>query len=79
MIIAQLTREDGPLLQSRLLLQLPSDGALLGVGTEYLPHHADQLEGTAVRHAVEDAVGFLAGLEDALVAENGEVLGDVAL
>jgi len=54
-------------------------GQLSGTGAEYFTHHANQPQGAAIADAIIYAVGILAGCEDALVAQNGEVLRDVAL
>ena len=47
--------------------------------TEYFLHHADQTQGTIITHAVVDAVGILAGGQNTLVAQDGKMLGNIAL
>lgn len=47
--------------------------------TEDFAHHADQLEGADVANAVVDPVSVLASRQYALVPQDRQVLGDVAL
>lgn len=49
------------------------------VVAEDFPHHDDQLKCAGVAHSVIDPVGVLAGEQHTLVAQDGEMLGDVAL
>ena len=51
----------------------------MGVSAENLAHHVDQLQCAAVANPVKDPVGILAGIENALVAQYCQMLGDVAL
>ncbi len=51
----------------------------MGNAAEYLTHQPDQLQRALVNHAVEDAVCILAGLQHAFVAQDGEVLRNIAL
>ena len=47
--------------------------------TEQLAHQHDELQGATVTDAVVDAVCILACLQDLLVTQDREMLGDVAL
>jgi hypothetical protein len=51
----------------------------LGHVQEELPHRPDYLAERRVAQAVEGLVAGLTGLDDVLVAEDGEVLGGVGL
>lgn len=55
------------------------EGRLLGEAAEYVAHHSQQFERAGVAYPVKHAVGVLAGTQHALVAQNGQVLRDVAL
>jgi len=52
---------------------------LTAVLTEYLAHHADQLERSRITDPIINAVGIFARGQDAFVAQNGEVLRNVTL
>ena len=51
----------------------------MGVSAENLAHHVDQLQCAAVADPVKDPVGILAGIENAFVTQDRQMLGDVAL
>ncbi|CRI64901.1 conserved hypothetical protein [Thiocapsa sp. KS1] len=51
----------------------------MGVLAENLAHHPDQPQGSPVADPVVDAVRILARGENPLVAEDRQVLGDIAL
>ena len=46
---------------------------------ENFPHHAQQLQGTAVTYSIVDAVGIFTGVEDAFITQDCQMLGNVAL
>src|SRR5262245_2820495 len=46
---------------------------------KYLTHHAEQLQRALVADPIEDPVGILAGAQDAFVAQDREMLRDIAL
>lgn len=46
---------------------------------KYVAHHADEPQRAGVTDAVKHAVGILARTQNALVAEDGEMLGNIAL
>lgn len=46
---------------------------------EDFPHHADQAQSARIADAVKNAIGVLAGCKNALVAQNRQMLGYVAL
>src|SRR5512143_1490152 len=50
-----------------------------GRGAEDVAHHADKLQRAVVRYLVVDAIGVLAGKKNAFVAQDGQMVGDVAL
>jgi len=53
--------------------------SVLWDATEYFTHETDQLQCALVAHAIEHPIGILAGQQHALVPENRQVLGNVAL
>jgi hypothetical protein len=50
-----------------------------GYAAEDFAHQHDQLQRALIGDAIVNAIGVLAGLQDALVAEYAQMLGDVAL
>lgn len=52
---------------------------LAGDATEYFAHHHNQLQGTPIRNPVKNTIGILARGQYALFAQNGEMLGNIAL
>lgn len=51
----------------------------LALVTEDVLHHTDEAQGTCIAHTVKNAIRIFAGRQDALITQNGQVLGDVAL
>src|SRR3569833_825535 len=49
------------------------------MSTEHFPHHADQLQGTFVVHAIIYAIGVLARDQDVLLTLDAQMLCDFAL
>ena len=51
----------------------------MAVGTKYLAHHIDQLQGSVITYAIKDPIGILSGIEDAFIPQDRQVLGNIAL
>lgn len=46
---------------------------------KHVPHHANKFEGTRIADTIKNPVSVLAGAQYAFVAQNGKMLGNIAL